>query len=102
MCFFRPGQRASPRSLRPAGSSSPGAKTEIAEKMAFTIKINGVAHSVDVDDDTPFLGVLRDLLGMTGTKCGCGAALCGACTVHIDGQARRSCVTPISSIGASA
>jgi isoquinoline 1-oxidoreductase alpha subunit len=70
--------------------------------MAFTIKINGVAHSVDVDDDTPLLWVLRDLLGMTGTKFGCGAALCGACTVHIDGQARRSCVTPISSIGASA
>jgi len=62
--------------------------------MAFTIKVNGVAHSVDVDDDTPLLWVLRDVLGMTGTKFGCGAALCGACTVHVDGEATRSCITP--------
>ena len=58
--------------------------------------------SVDVDDDTPLLWVLRDVLGMTGTKFGCGAALCGACTVHIDGVATRSCVTPIDSVGGSA
>jgi isoquinoline 1-oxidoreductase alpha subunit len=69
--------------------------------MAFTIKINGSAHSVDVDGDTPLLWVLRDVLGMTGTKFGCGMALCGACTVHIDGVATRSCVTPIDSIGKS-
>jgi isoquinoline 1-oxidoreductase subunit alpha len=69
--------------------------------MAFTINVNGKTHSVDVDDDTPLLWVLRDVLGMTGTKFGCGAALCGACTVHIDGVATRSCVTPIDSIGAS-
>ena len=56
--------------------------------MAFTIKVNGNAHSVDVDGDTPLLWVLRDVLGMTGTKFGCGMALCGACTVHIDGVAR--------------
>jgi isoquinoline 1-oxidoreductase subunit alpha len=70
--------------------------------MAFTINVNGQTHSVDVDDDTPLLWVLRDVLGMTGTKFGCGAALCGACTVHIDGVATRSCVTPIDSVGGSA
>jgi isoquinoline 1-oxidoreductase subunit alpha len=67
--------------------------------MAFTIKINGNTHSVDVDGDTPLLWVLRDVLGMTGTKFGCGMALCGACTVHVDGVATRSCITPIDSIG---
>jgi isoquinoline 1-oxidoreductase subunit alpha len=70
--------------------------------MPFTIKVNGTPHSVDVDDDTPLLWVLRDLLGMTGTKFGCGMALCGACTVHIDGQPVRSCITTIDSIGTSA
>jgi isoquinoline 1-oxidoreductase alpha subunit len=69
--------------------------------MAFTIDINGTPHSVDVDADTPLLWVIRDVLGMTGTKFGCGVALCGACTVHIDGTATRSCVTPIDSVGAS-
>jgi len=67
--------------------------------MAFTITVNGHAHHVDVDGDTPLLWVLRDVLGMTGTKFGCGMALCGACTVHIDGAARRSCITTIGSIG---
>jgi isoquinoline 1-oxidoreductase alpha subunit len=69
--------------------------------MAFTIKVNGSPHSVDVDGDTPLLWVLRDVLGMTGTKFGCGMALCGACTVHVDGAPVRSCVTPLDSIGAS-
>ena len=69
--------------------------------MAFNITVNGKAHSVDVDGDTPLLWVLRDVLGMTGTKFGCGMALCGACTVHIDGVATRSCITPIESIGNS-
>jgi isoquinoline 1-oxidoreductase alpha subunit len=69
--------------------------------MAFTIKVNNRAHRVDVDADTPLLWVLRDVLEMTGTKFGCGMALCGACTVHIDGVATRSCVTSIDSIGDS-
>jgi isoquinoline 1-oxidoreductase subunit alpha len=70
--------------------------------MAFTIQVNGQTHSVDVDGDTPLLWVLRDVLGMTGTKFGCGMALCGACTVHVDGVAIRSCITSVDSIGASA
>jgi isoquinoline 1-oxidoreductase alpha subunit len=70
--------------------------------MAFTININGTPHGIDVDGDTPLLWVLRDVLGMTGTKFGCGAALCGACTVHIDGVATRSCITSIDSIEKSA
>src|ERR1700716_2060171 len=69
--------------------------------MATTIKVNGVDRTVDVDSDTPLLWVLRDVLGMTGTKFGCGMALCGACTVHVDGVATRSCITPIDSIGTS-
>jgi isoquinoline 1-oxidoreductase subunit alpha len=69
--------------------------------MAITIRVNGVGHDVDVDGDTPLLWVLRDVLGMSGTKFGCGKALCGACTVHIDGAATRSCVTTVDSIGAS-
>ena len=69
--------------------------------MAFTIKVNGTTRTVDVDGDTPLLWVLRDVLGMTGTKYGCGMALCGACTVHVDGAPARSCVTPIDSLGAS-
>src|SRR6267378_5590645 len=64
--------------------------------MPQTLTINGKARSVDVDDDTALLWVLRDVLGMTGTKFGCGMALCGACTVHVDGKPARSCVTPIA------
>ena len=69
--------------------------------MAASISVNSHTYSVDVDGDTPLLWVLRDVLGMTGTKFGCGMALCGACTVHIDGVATRSCITPIYSIGVS-
>jgi isoquinoline 1-oxidoreductase alpha subunit len=69
--------------------------------MGFTININGSPRSVDVDGDTPLLWVLRDVLGMTGTKFGCGMALCGACTVHLDGSAVRSCITTIDSVGDS-
>jgi hypothetical protein len=70
--------------------------------MIFAIKVNGQTHSVDVDGDTPLLWVLRDVLGMTGTKFGCGMALCGACTVHIDGVAVRSCITSVDGVGNSA
>jgi isoquinoline 1-oxidoreductase alpha subunit len=69
--------------------------------MSFTITVNGKPRSVDVDGDTPLLWVLRDVLGMTGTKFGCGRALCGACTVQKDGVAIRSCITPVSSVGGS-
>ena len=61
-----------------------------------TLKINGESHTVDASPDMPLLWVLRDLLDMNGTKFGCGVALCGACTVHLDGIPRRSCVMPIS------
>src|SRR4030095_5516144 len=64
--------------------------------MSHATTVNGIARTVDVDDDTPMLWVLRDVLGMTGTKFGCGVALCGACTIHLDGKPVRSCVTPIS------
>src|ERR1700720_2226596 len=70
--------------------------------MAMTIKVNGVDRTVDVDGDTPLLWVLHDVLGMTGTKFGCGMALCGACTVHLDGAPTRSCITTIEAIGATA
>jgi len=64
-----------------------------------TLKINGNAHTADVPPDMPLLWVLRDVIGLTGTKFGCGIAQCGACTVHLDGQAVRSCVLPVGSIG---
>jgi isoquinoline 1-oxidoreductase subunit alpha len=67
--------------------------------MARTIMVNGVDRSVDVESDTPLLWVLRDVLGMTGTKFGCGVAQCGACTVHLDGEPVRSCLLPVGSIG---
>ena len=65
-----------------------------------SLNLNGKTVQVDAAPDTPLLWVLRDHLGMTGTKFGCGAALCGACTVHVDGVATRSCVTPLSAVGA--
>ena len=63
--------------------------------MAFTLTVNGQTHQVDVDGDTPLLWVLRDTLGLTGTKFGCGIAACGACTVHLDGIPIRSCSVPV-------
>jgi isoquinoline 1-oxidoreductase alpha subunit len=63
-----------------------------------SLMINGSATDFDVPDDMPLLWVLRDVAGLTGTKFGCGVSLCGACTVHVDGQAVRSCVTPVSSV----
>jgi isoquinoline 1-oxidoreductase alpha subunit len=67
-----------------------------------TVKVNGKSHQVEVPSDMPVLWVLRDVLGMTGTKFGCGMALCGACTVQLDGQAIRSCVTPVSAAAGKA
>lgn len=67
--------------------------------MRYTLKINGTSRTVDVDGDTPLLWAIRDVLHMTGTKFGCGMALCGACTVHQNGQPIRSCVTPVQSVG---
>lgn len=63
-----------------------------------TLSVNGTSHTVEADPDTPLLWVLRDELRLTGTKYGCGIAQCGACTVHVDGKPRRSCVTPISEV----
>jgi aerobic-type carbon monoxide dehydrogenase small subunit (CoxS/CutS family) len=64
--------------------------------MAFMLVVNGENHSVDVEPETPLLWVLRDTIGLTGTKFGCGIAACGACTVHIDGFPRRSCSLPVA------
>ncbi|MDA0679695.1 MAG: (2Fe-2S)-binding protein [Proteobacteria bacterium] len=63
-----------------------------------TVTINGAAYDIDADPDTPLLWALRDTLGMTGTKYGCGIGACGACTVHVDGQATRSCLAPLASV----
>ncbi|MEO8624762.1 MAG: (2Fe-2S)-binding protein [bacterium] len=68
----------------------------------YTLRVNGQPRSVDVASDTPMLWVLRDALGLVGTKYGCGIGECGACTIHIDGKATRACQTPVSSIGSSA
>ncbi|MFY0525304.1 (2Fe-2S)-binding protein [Archangium gephyra] len=67
--------------------------------MSVTIQVNGKTHKVDAEGDTPLLWVLRDLLDMKGTKFGCGMAVCGACTVHLDGKPARACVTPLSAVG---
>jgi isoquinoline 1-oxidoreductase alpha subunit len=64
----------------------------------ISLSINGRSHNVDVEDDTPLLWVLRDTIGMTGTKYGCGIAQCGACTVHVNGAAMRSCSIPVSTV----
>src|SRR6476661_4918807 len=66
--------------------------------MAVTFTLNGKSQTVEVDPQMPLLWVLRDTLDLTGTKFGCGMALCGACTVHINGEAARSCITPVSSV----
>ena len=69
--------------------------------MAYTLNVNGKALSADVDADTPLLWTLRDALGITGPKFGCGVAACGACTVHVDGQPMRSCQMPTGAVGAA-
>ncbi|MDP6019547.1 MAG: 2Fe-2S iron-sulfur cluster-binding protein, partial [Candidatus Latescibacteria bacterium] len=64
----------------------------------FTLRINKKTHRIDIDADTPLLWVLRDELGYTGTKYGCGRGLCGACTIHVDGEATRSCMTAVDNV----
>ena len=64
----------------------------------FQLRVNGNRHTVDCDGDMPLLWALRDVLGLRGTKFGCGVAQCGACTVHVDGQSARACVTPVSAV----
>ena len=66
--------------------------------MSVSLTVNGKTHSLDLDDDTPLLWAIRDEIGLTGTKFGCGIAQCGACTVFVNGQATRSCVMPISAV----
>jgi isoquinoline 1-oxidoreductase alpha subunit len=68
--------------------------------MRMKLDVNGSVRDVDASDDMPLLWVLRDVLALTGTKYGCGMAQCGACTVHLDGQPVRACITPLSSVGA--
>lgn len=68
----------------------------------MTLRVNGGTHQVEAEPDTPLLWVIRDALNLTGTKYGCGVAQCGACTVHLGGQAVRSCITPVSSVGSQA
>jgi isoquinoline 1-oxidoreductase subunit alpha len=70
--------------------------------MAYTIRVNGAQHTIDADGGMPLLWVLRDILDLKGTKFGCGAGLCGACTVHLDGNAIRSCGLPLSGVGNAA
>ena len=73
----------------------------MSDAVAVSIKVNGKVHRVQLDPATPLLWVLRDHLGLAGTKFGCGMALCGACTVHLDGKPVRSCVTPLDAVGDS-
>jgi isoquinoline 1-oxidoreductase subunit alpha len=85
--------------LLPILSGTVHAREERERNHVQKLDINGKIHQVDVDPQMPLLWVLRDVLDMTGTKYGCGAALCGACTVHLDGTATRSCVLPVASAG---
>src|SRR3954471_10118547 len=66
--------------------------------MTYSLKVNGIAHDVDADEDTPLLWVLRDQLALTGTKFGCGVAMCGACTVHVNGEPTKSCTTKVQDV----
>ena len=74
----------------------------IENPVSTVLNVNGTAHTVEVEGDTPLLWVLRDVIGLTGTKFGCGMALCGACTVHLDGKPIRSCMTRLADVGAAA
>jgi len=90
--------RTSSVETRPIRVGSPRSKTESSYSVMVSFTVNDQQQSVDVDADTPLLWVLRDHLGLTGTKYGCGLALCGACTVHVDGVAVRSCLLPLKAL----
>ena len=94
-------QRPSSRRLRGALPDPSDRLRLPGEPTVITLNVNGQTHTVDVPADTPLLWVLRDTLGMTGTKFGCGQALCGACTVHLNGAATRSCTTPVAAVAGS-
>src|SRR5262249_38721108 len=99
----RPEERADrPRpgvvSAAACGCAGPPWRANGREPMSTTFTLNGVRKTVDVPEEMPLLWVLRDVLGMTGTKFGCGMAQCGACTVHLDGNAVRTCILPISEV----
>src|SRR6266446_1158418 len=89
-----------PEDAKADGDSMLG--TASRERAMIALNINGRPHEVDVPPDMPLLWVLRDVVGLTGTKFGCGVAACGACTVQLEGQAIRSCVTPVSAVGGKA
>ena len=86
----------------PANSSSTPAAMAVKPPAVTRLQINGQAVSVSVSPDTPLLWVIRDAVGLTGTKFGCGIGLCGACTVHLGRRAVRSCITPLSAVGSTA
>jgi isoquinoline 1-oxidoreductase alpha subunit len=91
-----PGPTSTRRSPRYAGRSAPRTKDRRSEPLnMITFHINGRAVTIDVEDDTPLLWVIRDVIGLTGTKFGCGIGMCGACTVHVGGRPTRSCITPV-------
>lgn len=81
-----------------AGALGFGALQHAGGGMAYTIRVNGRSRTADVEGDMPLLWVLRDELGLKGSKFGCGVGMCGACTVHLDGKPVRSCITPISAV----
>src|SRR5450759_397686 len=80
------------------GHRPTAAQKNVLGNAMISITVNGKAHRLDIEPETPLLWVIRDELGLTGTKFGCGVALCGACTVHVDGRPIRSCITPVASI----
>jgi aerobic-type carbon monoxide dehydrogenase small subunit (CoxS/CutS family) len=91
-----PRQKASSRVDELSRLLLPHAAADIRKLQMITLHVNGQAHELDVDPDTPLLWAIREQIGLTGTKFGCGIAQCGACTVHLDGQPVRSCVTPVA------
>src|SRR3569833_2914045 len=86
------------RALFSRGTTATGHRSPQHKRMPIKMTVNNQSHELDIDPNMPLLRALRDHLQLTGTKFGCGMALCGACTVHIDGQASRSCVTPVSAV----